>query len=55
MDDGGCEMVEPAKLHQIPEQFKDIPYQSVEVFICRLKPVDQDDEWTGLVLTLTCQ
>ncbi|KAL3859121.1 hypothetical protein ACJMK2_009353 [Sinanodonta woodiana] len=46
--DIGKEARVPAdKLFYMPTHLKDIPPQAVEVFVCRIQPVDKDTEWTS--------
>ncbi|XP_035826123.1 uncharacterized protein LOC101851955 [Aplysia californica] len=34
------------QLVQLPKELAEIPYQAVEVYVCRIKPMDRDSEWT---------
>ncbi|XP_052060884.1 uncharacterized protein LOC127701133 isoform X2 [Mytilus californianus] len=46
VDDGTEQKVEAKKLFDLPQKLKNISFQAVDVFICRLKPIDSDEDWT---------
>lgn len=46
VDIGKVESHPICNLYQLADEFKAIPFQAVEVFLCRLHPVDFDTEWT---------
>ncbi|XP_071092344.1 putative ATP-dependent RNA helicase TDRD12 [Haliotis cracherodii] len=46
VDDGKTEIVDLCKLLTLPGHLKEVPYQAVEVYLCRVKPMDKDSEWT---------
>lgn len=44
--DVGCVLVvDVNQLLSLPEKFLKIPYQVIEVYMCGLKPCDQDLDW----------
>ncbi|OWF35619.1 Tudor domain-containing protein 12 [Mizuhopecten yessoensis] len=47
VDDGRKSFVSPNKLYNLPPHLRDVPYQALEVFICRVQPVDLDEKWTS--------
>ncbi|XP_067651475.1 uncharacterized protein [Haliotis asinina] len=46
VDDGKTKTVDLCKLLTLPAHLKEVPYQAVEVYLCRVKPMDNDTEWT---------
>lgn len=46
VDIGKLESHPICNLYQLADEFKIIPFQAVEVFLCHLRPVDFDTEWT---------
>ena len=36
------------QLVQLPKDLAEVPYLAVEVFACRIKPMDKDSEWTDM-------
>ncbi|XP_060063128.1 uncharacterized protein LOC132543628 [Ylistrum balloti] len=47
VDDGRKSFVPLDKLYNLPPHLRDVPYQALEVFICRVQPVDLDENWTS--------
>jgi hypothetical protein len=46
VDTGAEKDVTLAELYYLPEQFANKQHQAVEVYLCRLRPVDSDIDWT---------
>ncbi|XP_076449882.1 uncharacterized protein LOC143286162 [Babylonia areolata] len=46
VDEGRKDMVRPEQLLKLPPELQSVPPLAVEVYICRVKPVDGDTEWT---------
>ncbi|VDI72626.1 aarF domain-containing kinase, partial [Mytilus galloprovincialis] len=46
VDDGTEQKVEAKKLFDLPQKLKNISFQAVDVYICRIKPIDSDEDWT---------
>ncbi|XP_022098101.1 uncharacterized protein LOC110983278 isoform X2 [Acanthaster planci] len=46
VDQGRIERVPVNKLLKLPDHLHSKPYQAVEIYVCRVKPVDGDTEWT---------
>ncbi|XP_046549507.1 uncharacterized protein LOC124259410 isoform X2 [Haliotis rubra] len=46
VDDGKTKTVDLCRLLTLPAHLKEVPYQAVEVYLCRVKPMDSDSEWT---------
>ncbi|XP_038070422.1 uncharacterized protein LOC119739516 [Patiria miniata] len=46
VDQGRIERVTVSKLMRLPDHLYSKPYQAVEIYVCRVKPVDDDTEWT---------
>lgn len=47
VDKGSFEVDVPVdRLLQLPSQFHSCPFQAVQVFVCRLQPLDKDIAWT---------
>ncbi|KAJ8302609.1 hypothetical protein KUTeg_019005 [Tegillarca granosa] len=47
VDEGRKKNVITHKLYVLPEKLKAYPQQAVSVYVCRLKPLDKDNEWTS--------
>ncbi|XP_033755165.1 putative ATP-dependent RNA helicase TDRD12 isoform X2 [Pecten maximus] len=47
VDDGRKSFVSLNKMYNLPPHLRDAPYQALEVFICRVQPVDLDENWTS--------
>ncbi|XP_069113789.1 putative ATP-dependent RNA helicase TDRD12 isoform X2 [Argopecten irradians] len=47
VDAGRKSFVSLNKLYNLPPHLRDIPFQAMEVFICRVQPVDLDENWTS--------
>ena len=45
IDLGHIEIVDVNQLLHLPQEFIEIPTQVIEVFLCRIKPRDNDTDW----------
>ncbi|KAK3094560.1 hypothetical protein FSP39_003420 [Pinctada imbricata] len=46
VDEGRFEDVSMDKLFELPPHLHTIPFQVMEAYICRIRPVDKDEDWT---------
>ncbi|XP_072051712.1 uncharacterized protein [Amphiura filiformis] len=46
VDEGRYLDIHASKLLKLPARFHSIPFQAIEVYICKVKPVDKDRRWT---------
>lgn len=46
MDEGDEITVKINKLYELPEEFSKLPQLVVEVYLCKVRPLDYDTEWT---------
>ncbi|XP_036366830.1 putative ATP-dependent RNA helicase TDRD12 [Octopus sinensis] len=53
VDIGKTEEHPVCNLYTIPDQFARVPYQAVEIFLCRLQPVDCDVRWSNFANSYT--
>ncbi|XP_074645053.1 uncharacterized protein LOC141901607 [Tubulanus polymorphus] len=51
IDDGTEKTVKTSNLYKLPADLLELPAQAVEVYVCRVKPVDKDIDWTPKVST----
>ncbi|KAL4234119.1 Tdrd12p [Mactra antiquata] len=51
VDCGRMKTVSAVKLYELPENLASHPFQAIEVFVCKIRPVDKDTEWTKLAST----
>ncbi|GFO24251.1 ATP-dependent RNA helicase dbp2 [Plakobranchus ocellatus] len=49
VDDGCFKEGTVDQLLKMPKRLAEVPYQAVEVYLCCVKPVDEDTEWTDKV------
>ncbi|XP_078337026.1 uncharacterized protein LOC111136315 isoform X2 [Crassostrea virginica] len=47
VDEGRLKDVSIIKLYELPPHLKSYPFQTVEVYLCRLRPIDRDENWTS--------
>ncbi|XP_061163126.1 putative ATP-dependent RNA helicase TDRD12 isoform X2 [Saccostrea echinata] len=47
VDEGRVKDVSMFKLYELPPHLKSYPFQTVEVYLCRLRPIDRDENWTS--------
>uniref|UniRef100_A0A8W8K9B9 RNA helicase n=1 Tax=Magallana gigas TaxID=29159 RepID=A0A8W8K9B9_MAGGI len=47
VDEGRVKDVSIIKLYELPPHLKSYPFQTVEVYLCRLRPIDRDENWTS--------
>ncbi|KAK7504577.1 hypothetical protein BaRGS_00004063, partial [Batillaria attramentaria] len=46
VDEGPEDTVEMEQLLKLPPHLQEVPPQAVEVYVCRIKPLDGDSDWT---------
>jgi hypothetical protein len=49
VDTGKKQTTKSKELLPLPDSLKSVPYQVVDVFLCRVQPIDYDQEWTERV------
>ncbi|XP_064610797.1 putative ATP-dependent RNA helicase TDRD12 [Liolophura sinensis] len=54
VDEGRTDKVTASSLLKLPDNFKGIPFQAVEAYLCRISPVDSDTDWVPKADAFMC-